>query len=477
MKLAQRIFNVDSQSDFATLSRDFNPMHMSPIFARRTQHGAPIVHGVHSLLWLLESIAAQQTPPACARHLKVRFRRPIYLGELCSAEMQTLTPQSMSARVVVGDVEAVAVFIKLGAREDVCSDVLSDTLPDTMDESSTPKELDLEQLPGRSGSVSFDSIVEQTRGHFPNAVRWLGLQEISAIVCSSYLVGMVVPGLHSLYSGLTTSLGIAPMAGASTLRYSVASIDSRFRLVTLNIAGGGLCGSLETVSRPPPARQPGMQALRSTVTRGEFRGSRSLIVGGSRGLGELTAKLLASGGGQVVITHTLGKADVNAVAEEINRAGAECQTLHYDVLQPAGAQLTALGSQLLTHLYYFATPPIFRRKSGPFDSRRFEEFNAFYLTGFLDLVQCCARGSDGGIRVFYPSTAFIDRRPADMTEYAMSKAAGEVLCGDLQDTLPGVQVLIRRLPRLPTDQTNSVLTLDSADPVGELLAVLRQMHS
>ncbi len=45
------------------------------------------------------------------------------------------------------------------------------------------------------------------------------------------------------------------------------------------------------------------------VSANEFTGAAALVVGGSRGLGELTAKLLAAGGGRVTITYAYGEGD------------------------------------------------------------------------------------------------------------------------------------------------------------------------
>jgi nucleoside-diphosphate-sugar epimerase len=165
------------------------------------------------------------------------------------------------------------------------------------------------------------------------------------------------------------------------------------------------------------------------------------------------------------------------VAEEIRKAGGECETAAYDVRQGAAEQLTALGAQVPTHVYYFATPPIFRRKAGFCDLRRFTEFNSFYVAGFLDVVQACLRVRPSGIKVFYPSSEFVDTRPANMTEYAMSKAAAEILCADMHEFLPDARVLTRRLPRLPTDQTSSVAHLGTADPIEVILPIVREMHS
>jgi NAD(P)-dependent dehydrogenase (short-subunit alcohol dehydrogenase family) len=163
------------------------------------------------------------------------------------------------------------------------------------------------------------------------------------------------------------------------------------------------------------------------------------------------------------------------VTAEIGKAGWKCAALPYDVFRPAAEQLAALDVSP-THLYYFATPPIFRRKAGLFDSKRFIEFNAFYVTALFELVQTCIRLRPRGIRVFYPSSGAIDARPATMTEYCMSKAAAEVLCADLSKFVPGVQVLTRRLPRLPTDQTSSVVQVETIDPIAVMLPIVREMH-
>ena len=63
--LVSRTFSLTDQEKFARLSGDANPMHLDPVAARRTQAGAPVVHGVHALLWALESLAtAGKIPPS-----------------------------------------------------------------------------------------------------------------------------------------------------------------------------------------------------------------------------------------------------------------------------------------------------------------------------------------------------------------------------------------------------------------------------
>jgi nucleoside-diphosphate-sugar epimerase len=143
-------------------------------------------------------------------------------------------------------------------------------------------------------------------------------------------------------------------------------------------------------------------------------------------------------------------------------------TLLYDIQGDPDAQLAALPAEP-TQLYYFATPTIAGRKAATFRPERFAQFLAFYVTGFASLMDALLARRAKGLAVLYPSTVFIDDRPEGMTEYAMAKAAGEILCVDLAKDRPTLRILVPRLPRLPTDQTASLQAVDTADPVAALL--------
>jgi hypothetical protein len=63
-----------------------------------------------------------------------------------------------------------------------------------------------------------------------------------------------------------------------------------------------------------------------------------------------------------------------------------------------------------------------------------------------------------------------------MTEYAMSKAAGEVLCADLAQHLRGVTIIARRLPRIATDQTVSLVPMAAASASEVMLPIVRELQ-
>jgi hypothetical protein len=125
-----------------------------------------------------------------------------------------------------------------------------------------------------------------------------------------------------------------------------------------------------------------------------------------------------------------------------------------------------------------ATPPIFRRALGAFSPERLQEFLAFYVTGFSDLCSALRPRSGLDLAIFYPSSSAVADRPANMTEYTMAKVAGEILCADMLRFGKWRRLLVRRLPRLATDQTATLFDDDlSDDPLEILLPLVRELQT
>jgi hypothetical protein len=290
----------------------------------------------------------------------------------------------------------------------------------------------------------------------------------------SFFVGMVCPGLHSIFSSLDLDLGSDSGLGDS-LAFQVDSYDDRFRLFDISVAGS-IAGSIGAFLRPVPQTQPTLQEIADSVNQGEFKGTRSLVVGGSRGLGETTAKIIAAGGGDVVISYARGVDDATIISKEINAVGSgRSEILKLDLLTDSFESLN-LGVDVLDAVYFFATPRIYRKKGIPFDSQLFREFVRFYVERFEEL---CAylegKVVNRRISVYFPSSVFVSERPVGLTEYSMAKAAAEVLVDDLNRRSKKLSILMSRLPRLRTDQTTSLLTLATGSNVEALLPIVRAM--
>src|SRR5262249_47953873 len=156
---------------------------------------------------------------------------------------------------------------------------------------------------------------------------------LATLLTSTRLVGMECPGLHSLYSGLNLTFGPTP-SGMPEMRFRVEDAHPRFAKLRLGVEGPGFQGTLSAFVRPAPCRQRPREGVAGLVKSGGFAAQRAVVVGGSRGLGEVTAKLLAAGGADVLITYHRGKEDADSVAAEINAAGGRCRTAPFDSLHP-----------------------------------------------------------------------------------------------------------------------------------------------
>ncbi len=447
-------------------------MHLDAVAARRTQAGAPVVHGIHLLLWALNELASALPGSPPLRKLRARFGKFIYVGETAEASLTEHTERAAKLVITVDATPVAQIAVEFGDPVPSPQAPLGE-LP-LLALTPIPADIDFAVIADRSGRLPFATPPGQIASMFPAAAAWVTPQRVAALAATTNLVGMVCPGLHSLFSSLTVQT-CRDAYDEDSLRFRVTSADPRFRQVRIAVEGGGLTGSLDTFARVPPAAQATMASLVNAADPAEFTGSSALIIGGSRGIGELTAKRIAAGGGHVTITYQLGKSDADKIAHEIISSGGLCNSMHYDVRQPAAAQLENL-SDTPTHLYYFATPAIFGRQSEFFSQRRFEEFLAIYVDGFLQLLQALRRRRPD-LSVFYPSSVAVAERPRGMTEYAMAKAAGEILCADMNESLAPLRVLVNRLPRMQTDQTATFMPTETASILETVLPLIRQVQA
>jgi len=475
LRLAKREFNFTDQEQFASVSGDHNPIHVDALKARRTQAGAPVVHGINLLLWALDSLAATQPDLPPLRNLRAQFNKFVYLGEGAEIILIQQGPAGARLNIAVDGVQRSKVIIDFGDAAEVCSGCSGASL-EMIPFSSIPVNLSFEQMSGRSGRLPFHMTQEDAAKLYPAATKWLGARRMAALAASTYLVGMVCPGLHSIYSELSVAACIDANS-QDFLSFRVTETDPRFRSVEQEIVGGGLAGTVKSFARTPPVEQATMESLAGLVAPAEFAGSVALIIGGSRGLGELTAKLIATGGGRVIITWKAGREDAERVAHEIRSAGGSCEALSYDANKPAAEQLAVLADAP-THAYYFATPTIFRPQAEIYVAERLKQFLTVYVDGFWQLSQAL-RARQPRLSLFYPSSVSITdtERPKGMTEYAMAKTAGEVLCDDMNASQAPLHVTVNRLPRLLTDQTASITAVETAPPLETMLTIIREVQS
>jgi hypothetical protein len=288
---------------------------------------------------------------------------------------------------------------------------------------------------------------------------------------------MICPGLHSLFAAFSVEVIDHPL-NRDGIGFRVSTADERFRMVRMNVSGAGISGLVQAFLRWPPIAQASLSEIVKIVAPTEFVDSTALIIGGSRGLGALTAKVIAAGGGKVIVTYATGRDEAEQLVQEIRGhiARDACHAIPYDAREEASNQLRNLGADV-SHLYYFATTRIARQRNASFVAGFLDEFIQVYVKGFHDCCRFLVEHRPRVLTAFYPSSVFVENSPPAMIEYSMAKMAGEILCTNM-NSVPGcIHVIVRRLPRLLTDQTATVPPMDSGDPLEIMLSIIREVQS
>jgi hypothetical protein len=460
-----RFFSLCDQLEFASISGDFNPIHLDPLAARRAVAGGLVVHGIHLLLWALDEWASTKSVKTSIISLSATFTRPVLVGNDISLSISPLTHESFNFSLTSGRTTVATLSVSFQQRF-VEAELLYD-LP----EPTICTKLDAAMIEGCSGSLDLYFPQSRFNALFPNLINILPSAQLASLMATTRLVGVKCPGLNSLYYQLDLSL--SQHCTASALNYRVTRFDERFNLVSMQVECPGLTGTVKAFLRPEPVQQALCSFIRQNVASSCFAGQKALVVGGSRGLGEVISKVLAMGGAEVILTYNSGQAEAQAVVSDITNSGGRAQARMLDIMT-LDSKADIYGWKP-THLYYMATPHIFSGVRNCFSESIFQTFCKFYVEGFAKIFDYVSTPNLCG--VFYPSSVALDEQPSDMLEYTCAKSAGEVLVAMLAKANPNVLFILRRLPRLATDQTNSLMPVRNNDPLSVVLSALNSFET
>jgi short chain dehydrogenase len=438
--------------------------------------GQPVVHGMHALLWALDRWLEASLGPVRLTRLKVRFRNSIALNVGVELAVESKEAANVRFEVTADGVSLLTANVAYEPETHVGTPValqISARIP-PQEACREPTAVELVSAAGQLPLCLEPALAAQL---FPNAARALPDEQLATLLAVTRVVGMEAPGRNSVLAGLELRDDRSPSRGGAVLSYRTESFDERVSRLELRVDAPGFAGAVTAFVRPEPQTQPSFVAVRGLVGPDEFRGERALVIGGSRGLGELTAKLLVAGGADVRFTYYQGAADAQRVVAELTAGGASARAFAYDVRTDAERLPNALGDWRPTLLAYFATPFITPSADRRFSVARFHDFAAYYVAGFGEAFAAVRGLGPDLTRVLYPSTVYVHELPLNLGEYAAAKAASETLCQFLTKAHRTVRFHYPRLSRLATDQTASLIRSNLPDGAAILLDALRELRA
>ena len=463
---------------FARCSGDFNPLHLDPVAARRTRFGHTLIHGVCGTIQALDLLLQHTQTKVALLGIKVKYNKPVSQGQQLSVFAET--KDDMTRLEVFADGVRCQI-IDLELAEDSAEDF--GLHPDGLaanrpGDAGQCLDLAIEDCTGLSGAVDLLWDNDGMHALFPRAARLLPRAQLATLLASTQIVGMKCPGLHSVFAQLELSFAsIAENTGAggSQLAYNVLSVDKRIDRVVLGVGNAYAQGTLEAFFRPAPAQQASFEQIASRVEASEFCQQNALVIGGSRGLGEVITKVLAAGGANVLMTYAMGSDDADCVSAEIGQSRRAPEVCLYNVLDDSFSAEMHEFCASVTHIYYLASPLIAKGDSNKWDSYQFSRYCAFYIDGLATLLQHIQAQGTGNrkLHLFIPSSVFLDEGQKGFEEYIAAKAAAEAYVQCFENAHRNWRVVAPRLPRMHTDQTSSLKDLDEQKTLEVIIQQLR----
>ena len=136
-------------------------MHLDAAFARRTQMGAPVVHGIHTLAWAADAVLRRF--PLKVANIRARFLQPLYLDEPASIRIREQNDRQIEFEVVAAN--TVVALIRLSSEPGKSAARTAPLATSAPAPISQPVDVSFEQLAGQAGAVATGD--GDVRSHFP----------------------------------------------------------------------------------------------------------------------------------------------------------------------------------------------------------------------------------------------------------------------------------------------------------------------
>lgn len=423
---------------FSTASHDRNPLHMSADYARRSPFGQRVVHGV---LGALAVLAHTPAPPGRrVEQITLEFQRPIFIdtdyevsdGSLMDGSTTLLKTEVQFVPGKPGSTE----FVAGSARETAAS--LGEL------ELVAGLELDGAYSPHPAAAALFERLKL-------DAQQWGGLP-LAALLWSSYLAGMEIPGERALYFRFKikfepVAVGRGPLVWKARLksRNALNLLRAEFEL---GIAGERVAaGEIGVLLRPLPIEGTNLSLVRSE----DLAGKVALVTGASRGLGAAITRALALRGARVLALFQHSRAAAEQLRDEMPEGRVD--PLQGDASDAAWCRAIRQSNPKIDFLVLNACPPVLPMRV---ERETVERVNA-YIARALELVSVplAVFADTVAQSTVLISTIYVESCPREFPHYVAAKAAAEGLLRVVARQHRHAAYLIVRPPKLRTDMTNT----------------------
>lgn len=435
---------MQDQLDFASFSGDYNPIHIDEKKSIITHAGQPIVHGVHLVLWALDV-------------LKIKLRADTklnisYLSQVnLNTELSVIFDEAKNVITIISSKEVQHCIIQIKKLSTISNASLSNNEVTFNKNGFQPDDLEIDEIKtGHKISDLFGGSKKSLgRNIFPHLVKNIGLDFVYEIACISSIVGMKIPGNHSLFLNLSLTF-----TSSNKNKYIVVNNKHDIlKLLSISYFGLNLNAEIKAVFRPKPTEVIPISSLIEKYDQNiSLENKKVLVIGGSRGIGVYVTKLCSIMGASVTFTYNSQNKSAKLIEKEILNNNGKVNCIKMNVLDDNDFKVL---DEKFDYIYYFATPKILPNTSKGIDKKMADHFYLFYVATFKKIVKKSI-SVNKRTKFLYPSTTYIDDNNNNFREYISAKLEGENLCKSYNKKING-NFFCPRLPPLDTDQNLSIL--------------------
>ncbi len=470
MNIINNKFKVSSEelSAFTEASGDWNPIHYDKEISRRYFTEKPIIHGILSLLKILNEYLFYSKVHLIS--IKCNFKYPVYPDIEYKLFCEKLSNSSDNVYLFHEDNLLFNCNLKFN------NDFKKHFSKSNFKKPSKTKPLNQEfkNLKKSNGELILQIDENFFKKNFQSLIDNISKDSLASLVTTSRLVGMICPGLNSIYSSL--DIVFNEHYSKKYLYWEVTSASRKFLPVNISLNSSGLSGSLSAFYREEPVKQISIKELSKKIDKKNLSPQNILVIGGSRGIGEITAKLLSFRNANLKITYNKGLNDADRITNEINEFGFKATNSYLNILDSELLEKFFNTNEHFDQIYFYASPRIRNSRNKIFDYDLYENYNKYYIKPLIKLSKILSKIKNKKSKVFFPSTIFIDEaKNNSFKEYQASKLLGELIGEDINSKFENIFIFSSRLPRLLTDQTSKIDGLimeDSLKVINEILDVM-----
>lgn len=436
-KIGDKIYKNKDQIEFAKISKDYNDIHIKKNIARKLIFGQQIVHGVNILITALKLLKNYNKK---IRIIKCEFIEPVFLYKKITFFK---IENNSNTTILVKSNKEIKTIIYINN--------------------------DMHNI-DKNESIKFDSskknkkiLINRNKFFLPKNYlclkKFFSKEQIKEILSLSFFVGIIYPGKYSLISSLHINFRKKLIAN-SNICFSVMKIDKRINKSIIEFQGN-ITGNIFAFSYKIPIFKNIKKLKKKIEPINLLKNKNSLIIGGSRGLGEITSKILSILGSKIYLTYYMGKIEATKIKNDIQKiVKNDCKIIKLNMFDKKFITKIKDFSNI-DYIFYFASPKILN--SNFFDIKLFYNYKKIYCDNFYKMCKILNIKAKKKIKVFYPSTIFLDYKIKKFKEYLKAKSLGEKIIKKINKQFKNINICSIRLPEMNTSQNISILKRNEID--------------